>query len=236
VSVAIFVIGIVAAALIGYLGYAFKKKRREALARMAASLGLEYSQEDPYDLKAMPFALFGLGDGRGTENVLSGTWQGIPLRECDYWYYDESTDSKGHRSRTYHRFSCAIMEVPLESAGLTIGRETMFTRMADHLGFHDIDFESEEFNREFQVKCSDKKFANDVVDARMMQWLLSAEGWSFELNGPHLLCYHGRLKPEELVPLLGTMKAFREHVPRVAFELYGTGEGKLDAPEGRGTP
>lgn len=30
------------------------------------------------------FALLRRGDGRGTENVLSGTWQGMGVREFDY--------------------------------------------------------------------------------------------------------------------------------------------------------
>ena len=39
--------------------------------------------------------------------------------------------------------------------------------------FHDIQFESEEFNRDFTVHCEEPKFANDLIDARMMQWLLA---------------------------------------------------------------
>jgi hypothetical protein len=230
VAPALFVVGIIAiVALAIYFGWYLKKKRREALAGVAASLGLEYSSEDPYGLDSYPFELFGRGDGQGTENVLSGAWQGIDLKEFDFWYYDQSTDSKGRTSRTYHRFSCALMELPIDGAALTIAPETLFTRMADHLGFHDIDFEDEKFNREFQVKCKDKKFATDLIDARMMQWLSASKGWSFELTGPNLLCYCGRLGPTELIPLLGTLKAFRDHVPRVVYDLYGTGQARTSS-------
>jgi hypothetical protein len=37
------------------------------------------------------------------------------------------------------------------------------------------------------------------------------------------MCYHKRLRPLELTPLLGAMKAFRDHVPRVVYGLYGSG-------------
>src|SRR5436853_481423 len=95
---------------------------------------------------------------------------------------------------------------------------------ARQLGLHDIEFESDEFNRAFQVKCPDPKFANDVIDSRMMQWLLTArERWAFELSESYLLCYAKRMKPLELTPLFGGLKGFVEHIPRVAWSLYGTG-------------
>ena len=229
----LFVVGIVAlVAAVAYLAYYFKKKRRQELALAARQLGLQYSDSDPFSLLALPFQLLTRGDGRGTENVMWGTWQDTDLKEFDYWYYDESTDSKGSRSRTYHRFSCAVTELPASGAHLTIAREGLLTRMADHLGFHDIEFESEEFNRAFQVKCPDRKFANDVVDARMMQWLLSAgERWAYELSGSYLMCYTKRLKPMELTPLLGGLKGFEGHIPRVAWSLYGTGPAANLPPE-----
>jgi hypothetical protein len=234
---ALIIVGAIAlVAVVAYVSYYLKKKRREELALAARQLGLRYSASDPFGLVGLPFRLLSRGDGRGTENVLWGTWQDVPLKEFDYWYYDETTDSEGHRSRSYHYFSCVVTEVPATCAHLTIEREGFFTRLADHLGFHDIDFESEEFNRAFQVKCQDRKFATDVIDSRMMQWLLAAgDRWGFELNGPHVLCYTKRLKPLELIPLLGILQQFRQHVPRVVWSLYGTGQaGSLDQAPQRG--
>jgi hypothetical protein len=220
-----------------YLSYYLKKKRRQELALAAKQFGFQYSDTDPFSLVSLPFHLLTLGDGRGTENVMWGSWQGTDLKEFDYWYYTESTDSKGNTTRSYHRFSCAVTDLPMHCAHLTLQREGFFTRMADHLGFHDIEFESEEFNRSFQVTCPDRKFANDVIDSRMMQWLLSAqERWGYELSSNHLLCYSKRLRPIELTPLLGGLKEFRDHIPRVAWSLYGTGAAANlpPAPEQKG--
>ena len=211
----------VAAAILWFSWYA-KKKRREALAGVAASLGLTYEEEDPYGLVGLPFELMQRGDGQGTENVLDGTWQDVALKEFDYWYYTESSDGQGNRSKTYHRFSCALTEVPIDATPLTISHENVLTRIGDHLGFDDIQFESEDFNRAYRVKCEDRKFATDLIDARMMGWLLPQEGWAFELTGPYLLAYCDRLRPTELIPLLGTLKAFRDHIPRVVYDLHGT--------------
>lgn len=222
------ILGFVAIAALGaYLSYYFKKKRREELAGMAKRLGLQYSLQDVQGCLGLPFALLQKGDGRGTENVLWGTWQGIDLREFDYWYYEESTDSEGHRSKTYYRFSCAATPIEATCAHLTLARENLFTRMADHMGLRDIEFESEDFNRAFNVKCKDKKFANDMIDARMIQWLVAVDGaFHFEVSGNWMLCFSKKRKPIELVPLLGTLEQFHEQVPRVVYELYGRGAAR----------
>lgn len=207
--------------LIAWASWYFAKKRREEFAQVAKSLGLRYAPRDPFRLKRLPFALMKRGDGRGAENVMWGPWKGIKLRVFDYWYYEQTRDAQGHTSRNYSRFSCALSRLPFPAPHVTISRENVFTRIADHVGLEDIAYESEEFNRSFNVKCADSKFATDLVDARMMEWLLSTgKEWSFELVGPRLLCYSGRRSPSDLMPLLETMKGFREHVPHVVASLY----------------
>jgi hypothetical protein len=129
-----------------------EEEAREELAPVARQLGLSYSTEDTRGCLGYPFALLQRGDGRGAENALWGTWQGMDLVEFDYWYYTESTDSKGHRSKTYHRFSCAVTEVDVALSPLTIEREDLLTRLADAVGLDDIGFETQEFNDAFNVK------------------------------------------------------------------------------------
>lgn len=222
------IVAFVVLAILGaYLSYHFKQRRRQGLAMAATQLGLGYSPEDTLGCLSFPFALLEEGDGRGTENVMWGTWQGIPVTEFDYWYYEESTTSNGHRTKTYHRFSCAVTEIRASCRHLTVDREDLFTRLADHVGLRDIEFESDEFNSRFNVKCADRKFANDLIDARMMKWLLGVEGaFRFEVSGQWVLCFCKRLRPSELVPLIGNMKQFVHHVPRVVFELYGAGAAR----------
>jgi hypothetical protein len=220
---ALIIVGIVVLLGLGiwYSWYA-KKKRREGLALAAKQLGLQYSQDDTFGCLALPFGLLRKGDGRGTENVLWGTWQGMDVREFDYWYYEESTDSEGHTTKSYSHFSCVVTQIPMQSPGLLVTKENLFTRFADHVGLRDIEFESEEFNRAFNVKSGDRKFANDVIDARMMQWLLqSAAGFAYDMTGPYVMAYCKRLRPTELTPLLGSLKAYIDHVPKVAYSLHG---------------
>ncbi len=203
-------------------GYVRKQRRREDLAYLALQLGLEYAPVDPFDLLATePFALFSKGDGRGIENVLWGSHRGVDVKAFDYWYYEQSTDSEGHTTRSYRRFNCAIVPIDAACSPVAIANENVVTRLADHLAMRDIEFESEEFNRAFNVTSPDPRFANDLLDARMMTWLLHhGRGLSFEVVGDRVLCFRHRLPAFEVATLLGAATAFLERVPRVVFSLY----------------
>jgi len=213
-------IGAIALGVVVYSYYA-KQKRREGFALVAKQLDMEYWPADPFGLLSEPFVLFGKGDGQGIENVLAGNYQGVDAKAFDFWYYDESTDTNGRRSKTYHRFDCAIMPIDAACSPVTIDNENLLTRLADALSFHDIEFESEDFNEAFNVKSADKKFANDLVDARMMAWLLQfGTGTSFEIMGDRLMCFRHKLGPMEIVTLLALSRSFLDHVPRVVYSLY----------------
>ncbi|HEV8682684.1 MAG TPA: hypothetical protein VGS09_07910 [Actinomycetota bacterium] len=212
------VLAIAAVSLSLYL----QAKRRQEFFAFAQGFGFEYSRRDPFGLLELPFHLFTRGDGRGIENVLWGQWKGQPVKVCDYWYYEEHRDSEGRTRRTYHRFNCAALEVDAAFPPIVVGREGLFSRLADHLGFRDIEFESEEFNRRFQVRSGDRRFAYELVDARMMRWLLALErSVSFEVVGRWILAYHGRVRPEALVPLIGAAAEFRDRIPRAAWGQHG---------------
>ena len=187
---------------------------------------------DVYSIdQSFGFALFGKGDGRGCENVLTGRWEGLPLREADYWYYDETSDGRGGHSRSYKYFSVVVADLPCALPHVSIERENVMTRMADHLGFHDIEFESEQFNRMFKVKAQDREFAFKLLDARMINWMQSTGGhFGFEVNGPSLLVWSNRRPPTELIPLLGCAKLFCDHIPRLVWTQYGTTPARPDDP------
>ena len=219
------ILGLGVAAIIAVLviSYVLKKRRREGMAQFAAKHGFVYTPQAPPGLLAYGFPLFFKGDGRGAENGVVGEWKGVPFKAADYWYYEESTDSKGNRSKSYSRFSVAAIELEAWLPDIDIHRENVLTRLGDKLGMKDIDFESEEFNRAFQVKAKDRKFAFELIDPRMMQWLLSCDRrFGFEVHGKGVLVYSKTLKPEEMLPLIATLKEFRERVPRLVWTNYGT--------------
>lgn len=114
----VFILILAAVGAVAYLSYRAKRRRRESLLAFAERYGLEYSRTDPF---AMPlsygFRLFGMGDGRGCENVVSGLWEGLPVKEADYWYYERSSEGQGRRtSKRYSYFSVVVADLPGERA------------------------------------------------------------------------------------------------------------------------
>lgn len=208
----------VSAALFSYY---LKQRRREELATVAWQLGLEFSPQDVRGCLGLPFALLQKGDGWEAENVMWGVWQEISVHEFDYWYDEESGDPKGYHRKNYHRFSCVVAEIDAACSPIAIDRESLTTRILDAIGLDDIQFEFEEFNGAFNMSSRDRRFANDLIDQRMMGWLLeSGKEFRFEACGPWLLCFGKRRRPRALIPLLGALKQFRDRVPRVVFDLY----------------
>ena len=200
-----------------------RKQRRADLALWAAQRGFEYSQEDPHGLDHLDFHLFTLGDGRGCENVLTGTWEDMPVRIADYWYYEDDNNSQGHSSRTYQLFSIMVTTVDAALPHVRIGHENAFSRLFDKLGFDDVQFESEQFNRRFRVHADDRRFAYQLLDARMIEWLLATAGpHCYEVNGQWVLVHSKRLPPAKLTTLLHAGKGFIGKVPRLVWADYGT--------------
>jgi hypothetical protein len=208
--------GVLVIAAIAYLSYAIQRRRRDGFRTMATQLDLSYSQGDPLGLLGYPFTLFTRGDGRTLENVVYGTWQEADVTAFDFMYYEGSG-----KSRTDYRFDCVIVPIDADSPRLMIEHENMLTSLAGALSFHDLQFESDAFNDEYHVRCEVPKFANDVLDARMMQWLLAnGSGYTFEAVGDRVLVAGPRIDPAELLELLGVARGFTQHVPKVVSSLY----------------
>jgi hypothetical protein len=224
---------LIGAAVVGALAWWRRERaqrRRETLFSFAADHAFQFSRDDPFDLANLGFRLFSLGDGRGCENVVWGTWEGLDLKLADFWYYQESTSSDGLTTRSYHRFSVAITQPGWSVPPVSIRPEGVLSRLADRLGHRDLEFESEAFNRSFQVESRDREFANQLLDARMIQWLEPLEGFGFETLGRYLLVWCDQLDPADWPVLLTAMKGFRDHIPRLVWNEYR--EDELDR-EGR---
>jgi hypothetical protein len=208
------------AGLVVYLSYAAKQRRKAGFVQMARQLGLTYSAVDGFGLLGYPFTLFQRGDGRGVENVVYGDWQETHVIAFDYWYYDETSDGKT-TSRTYYRFDCVLLPIGADCVRVQIGPETILSKVAGALSFHDQQFESEAFNKAFRVSCDDARFANALIDARMMEWLLAhGIGYTFEAVGDRVLVAGPKIDPVALTSLLGVARGFVQRVPKVVSSLY----------------
>lgn len=208
---------IVVGAVFGYLG---AKKRREAMMALAAKLGLRFDPGKNWDLANRYGFLDKLraGSNRYAFNTLTGQCQSHNVVVFDYHYETHSTDSKGRRQTHHHYFSCFILHMPASFPELVIAKEGFLSKIAQAVGYDDIDFESHEFSRRFCVRSSNKKFAYDVCHARMMEYLLANDDLTIEIEGDVMaITFNSRLAPERIEPNLNRLIALRALMPEYLF-------------------
>ncbi len=201
-------------------GVVAARKRRDALLQLAVRLGLEFRPEKDYELPRQFRFLNKLrqGQNRYAFNRLAGHYRGHPIRVFDFHYETRSSDSKGNSQTHRHYFSFFMLLLPREFPEVTIAREGLLSKLAQALGYDDIDFESAEFSRKFCVRSKDKRFAYDVCNPRMIEYLLANPDLTLEIEGPILaLAFPSRLKPERIEPNLQRLVTVRELLPAYLF-------------------
>ena len=187
VFIAIFVIAGLVTAALWYLQTLAVAKRRRRMSEVAASHGLAFSAKDPFRMVVtLPLDFFDHGHSRKVSNVMyARTPDGRDVRAFDYEY---TTGSRKNRHVYYH--SCGLISTGAEWPRLTLGPEGFFERVRDVIGGAGIQFESEEFNRTWEVRSADPRFAAAMIDPEMMLFLMEkAEGaFNFEfISGDSLV-------------------------------------------------
>jgi hypothetical protein len=210
-------IAVVAIVVIGFIVSAIAaSKRREGLLELAARLNLNF---DPEQDESLPerfafFKQFSEGHDRYASNVISGNYQGNEILAFDYHYATGSGKSR----QDYH-LSFFILVMPgIWFPAMTIRPEGFFDRVAEAFGAADIKFESVEFSSAFCVRSSDKKFAFDVCNPKMMEFLLSNRGLSIEIeNGVMALFFNRKIAVQQFEPDLQCLAQIRALMPDYLF-------------------
>jgi len=216
-----FVLFVVIIIVLAVLGAQAAKKRREAMATLASKLGLHYSAEHDYNLDEHYHFLDKLkqGSNRYAYNMISGSYEGHTVMVFDYHYETHSRDSKGRRRTHHHHFSFFILTLSKAFPELTIGREHFFSKIAQAIGFDDIDFESHEFSKKFTVRSKDKKFAYDFCNAQMIEYLLANPDLGIEVDQSALaIGFSSCLKVEQIEYNLKRMLYIRTLMPDYLFD------------------
>jgi hypothetical protein len=219
-------IGLVLLALLvlavgAYFAYEQQQKRQQALRLLAEELGWQFRAEEDrdHDDQYSHFELFCHGHTRYAYNTLVGAidvggaaW---PVKMGDFHY--QVTTSNGKTTTTHtHRFSYLILNLPYRQLPeLLVRREGMFDALKNLFGFDDIDFESAEFSRRFCVKSPDRRFAYDVIHPRMIEFLLSSEPPTVDVELGSCLLADGRdtWSPAEFRATLDWARQFFELWP-----------------------
>ena len=167
----------------------FSAQRKKEMAAWAADAGLSFSpaSDRSYGARYPHFGCLHRGHSRSAYNIASGTWEGRWLEAFDYRY----VTGQG-KNRSVHTFSAIILRSDVPLKPLQIRPENAFDKLTEFFGVDDIDFESDEFSREFHVKSPDKKWAFDVLHQRTMQLLLNNPRYSIEFDTESIICWRNR--------------------------------------------
>ena len=214
------IVAVLVVAAIGVIyGVIQARKRQEGLFELAQRLGLDFSAAEDREIADRYSFLKQLAEGenRYACNVLSGTYQQNQVLAFDY-HYETYTEGKGGRQTHHHWFSFFILTLPAVFPDLTIRRENLLTKVAEVFGYQDIKFESAEFSGAFCVRSPDKKFAYDVCNAQMMEYLLANRDLSVEIENQVLaLAFNTRLSVEQIEANLQRLVEIRSRLPEYLF-------------------
>lgn len=206
--------------VLAILGSIAARKRREAMALLAAQLGLSFRAEEDYAMAERFEFLNQLAQGsnRYAYNIFTGAFRENDVIACDYHYETHSTDSKGRQQTHHHHLSIFILMLPMNFPEVRISAEGLFSKIAQAFGYDDIDFESAEFSRKFCVRSPDKKFAYDFCNAQMIEYLLANPDLSIEIENRALaLLFSSPLSVEQIEPNLRRLVEIRSRMPDYLF-------------------
>lgn len=206
--------------------------RRHSFADQAASTGLLARAGDPLALLRQPFTLFHqAATVRDLENTARGEWKGRDVVVADYWFAPSSNPSRDD----IRRYVCVIDDGRQGWPDLAVLPTTIGSRARDAVGGGGVDLESEAFNRAFDVRAGDRRFATAVLDARMMAWLLAQPpGAGVEVSGGRLMVFGPRptTSIDDVDRALRRYEAFLAQLPAVVASLYPEAVSVREAPDG----
>lgn len=207
-------------ALLDQLGFRGNSRdpRSVSLEALADKLAFSsFSPEPDYEF-VMGWNFLGFlsqGEDRYAFNILEGTYQDQKLFVFDYHFRIGPGDND---ERYYTMFMLIEQEYFPQTLIEPGSSEDVFSRAANLFTNNDIKFESAEFSRTFRVRSGDKKFAYDVCNPQMMDYLLANGQLSIEINGPAILLAHTPQVPVDAIELgLERLAQIRSLLPEYLF-------------------
>jgi hypothetical protein len=187
---------------------------------MADRLGLRLDPKQNYVL-ADDYAFLphlAQGGNRYAFNVLSGHYRQAEVLAFDY-HYESAGKGADHEFSSTH---CYLTMVALLLSGyfpkLHIAPEGFLSRIVGLLDGEDIRFESAEFTRAFRVRCRDKRFAYDVCNPRVIDYLLENRDMNLQIQNCALALVSDAQWPAKQVEAnLERLGEIRSRLPEYLF-------------------
>ncbi len=205
--------------------YDDQKRRSAEMAFMAKKLGLQFDQARNNRLdRVYRFLRKVKGSRHYALNVMSGKREGYSVKMFEYHYQRYGRCEVWEYSRwiEHNYFSYFVLDLEREFPGLTITEEApaskLLSRVADAIGFGDIDFESYEFSERFDVRGKNKKFAYDFCNTRMMEYLIDRPIIPIEVEKTSLaIGFDSSLEQAIIKPNLDHLLTLRKLMPDYLF-------------------
>lgn len=231
------VVALVAAGIAAYLLHARTThgRRDRAIRHLAATRGWRHSASDPAGIGDLRFRSFAGAKHALVTNVVTSENGKGSVRAFDYsllfertswendglWNgggedlfgFDQPRGPKVQKSYTRRRTG-VVVRIDAFLPALTISPATFISRAFESVGVSDLDFESVEFNRRWDVRCADERFAWLFCDASMIDTILElGNGVTAETFGNYILF------TRDLVGEGEALFRFLDHVARVPGHL-----------------
>jgi len=216
----IVLLGIVTGTCAG--GFAFfstmipRSTTSRALRQLGDELGLPYSKKIrlPRGVRALPsFQL--MYDGWAVHDGIEGHREGGPLL-----VFARSWSTDGYEPTRWS--ICAATTALLKAPQLLVGPRHLSVDERPILD--EVVFESDAFDRIWEVRTDDHLLASTIIDQRMMTWLLERRpDVSFELRGAWAMAVTHGIDRSAPAALVDALDGFLAHLPHVAISELGRG-------------
>lgn len=180
--------------------------------------GLDLSLGNEYDwIPRIPFLVFEHPAGLRplAWNVLTGEWRDVPVVWFDIEIGGELDGFAG---------SCAMVELAADVPPLHVSHRGLFDRVESWVPVEEIQTEWDQFNEHFRIRCEQPRFANDLLDARMLKWLFAEnerlDPIGFDVAGGWAMACMPLLPPYKAGAVIDLAIDFAAHIPKVVYDLY----------------
>lgn len=228
---------LVVVALLAWWHAERERKRREALATWCAVDGWSF---DPAKVHSPGYGyeLFERGHSRyqrfTARKKLAGATPGLEdapgpekatARLFEYHYAVTHSTGKSTHTDHYH-FTCALLDPGADLGRVSLRREGLADKLAQAIGFDDIDLEDPEFSKRFVLRARERKDAYDLFDAAMMRYLCAHPDYVLEARGRELLAYvEEDASPETYRDLARFVHGFLAQLPRTLVNAERARQG-----------
>lgn len=198
------------------VGFAFYLdwRRRNALADLAASMGLQFSKDGPeqYLLESTGLELFRLGRSRKATSMMETQVSGGRVQVFDYKYVTGS----GKHSQT-HNLTVALIYTSLQVPHFDLKPENFLYKIGELIGFKDIDLPAFPlFSDKYRLTAPEETAVHMFFTPTRAAWFESNLGLWVQGAPGHVLLFKGetRLGVDAWQGFLEEAKAFTQQVLR----------------------